>query len=807
MFRNYLITALRNLRRNKIYTILNVFGLALGIGCALVIFKVIQYENSFDLNQTKKEEIYRIVIDNIYPDRVEKSQGTQNPVGPALKADYPEIKHLVRTYYPGGDQLNVVEDGQLKKFLLDDGIAFTESSFFDLFDVVWVAGDQSTALSEPQTVVVCLSQIELLFGLKREQASKALGRTINFASVRDFTVVGVIEDPVEPTVLPFKYLFEFQSQEGDINPYFDNTEWHSTSSATHTYFIPNQPFNKDAFEIKLVDFAEKYLGEGKSEEAKYVVQPFEEIAFDDEYGAYSNASSIEFLFALGIIGLFLVLTASINFVNLATAQAANRAKEIGVRKAIGGKTNQLVIQFLSEIAMITLFALIIALAIAEIMFKSLVDIIGYELSLDLMNSPQTIFFMLGLFVCVTLLSGFYPAVLLSRMNAIDALKKKISGRRQSGSLPLRKGLVTLQFSITQFLIIGTLIVSSQTEFFLNKDLGFDKEAIISSYLPERDSLKLERFKAELLSSPAIMQVSYGLSEPTGNSNSKSNFNYAPLESEKSYHGNFKAVDEDYLKLFQIGLVAGRGIEKDDGTHIVVNKKVVDLMGFKDRYEEVIGETLDTGWGGEKKIVGVIENFHTYSLEEELDYVIMLYAPRIFYNMSFKASSIQSIPEATTHFEKTWEQIFPKHSLNFDFYDQSIAKNYEEVQNITSLLRIFAGVSLLIGCFGLYGLISFMAMNKTKEIGVRKVLGASIFQILSIFSKEVIVLMTIAFVITTPIAAYLLSQWLGSFAYSIDIEPEFFAIAFVSTLLIAILTISYTTISTARINPADTLKDD
>ncbi|MFT7031025.1 MAG: hypothetical protein ACJA2C_002426, partial [Marinoscillum sp.] len=303
MFRNYLITALRNLRRNKIYTILNVFGLALGIGCALVIFKVIQYENSFDLNQTKKEEIYRIVIDNIYPDRVEKSQGTQNPVGPALKADYPEIKHLVRTYYPGGDQLNVVEDGQLKKFLLDDGIAFTESSFFDLFDVVWVAGDQSTALSEPQTVVVCLSQIELLFGLKREQASKALGRTINFASIRDFTVIGVIEDPVEPTVLPFKYLFEFQSQEGDINPYFDNTEWHSTSSATHTYFIPNQSFNKDAFEIKLVDFAEKYLGEGKSEEAKYVVQPFEEIAFDDEYGGYSDASSIEFLFALGIIGL------------------------------------------------------------------------------------------------------------------------------------------------------------------------------------------------------------------------------------------------------------------------------------------------------------------------------------------------------------------------------------------------------------------------------------------------------------------------------------------------------------------------
>ena len=307
---------------------------------------------------------------------------------------------------------------------------------------------------------------------------------------------------------------------------------------------------------------------------------------------------MQFLYALGLIGIFLVLTACINFINLATAQASNRAKEIGIRKAIGSMTSQLQVQFLSEIALITFFALIIALAIAELMFNLLSDIIGYQLSIDPLGSPETIMFLLVLFVAVSILSGFYPAVLLSRMNTVMALKKKITTQHHSGGLSLRKGLVIIQFAISQFLIIGTLIVSSQTDFFLNKDLGFQTEAIMTTYLPERDVVKMERFRQAMMTSPAIEGVTYGLSEPTGNSDSHSDINYAPLESENDYHANFKPVDPYYTDFFDIDILAGRTIREGDSLNVVINEKIAGLMGFDDNYEGAVGEKLKTGWGGD-----------------------------------------------------------------------------------------------------------------------------------------------------------------------------------------------------------------
>jgi putative ABC transport system permease protein len=685
---------------------------------------------------------------------------------------------------------------------------FTEPSFFDLFTVEWVAGDRAKALTAPGSVVICRSEARKLFGLKEGEEHLALARLINYGNVMDFKVVGIIGDPPSTTSMPFSYLFDYESQGGEINPYFgEGIRWNSTSSNTNTYFLPGAGFDRAAFDQKMIAFVEKYRGEGESEETRYVAQPFSEIHFDKEYDSYGGTSSIEFLIALGLIGVFLVLTACINFINLATAQAANRAKEIGIRKAIGSMSSQLVFQFLAEIALITGFALMLALAVAEIMFNLLSDIIGHQLSVGLLQSPDTLAFLLILFMVVTFLSGLYPSMLLSRMNTVDALKKKITNSQHSGGLSLRKGLVTLQFAISQFLIIGTLIVSSQTDFFLNKDLGFQTKAILSSYVPERDAVKLERFRQMMLSSPAIESVTFSLSEPTGNSNSKSNFNYAPLESPKAYHGNFKAVDPYYISLFEIELLAGRDIREGDSTNVVINQKVADLMGFRDRYDQAVGETLSTGWNGDKKVVGVVKDFHAYSLAEDLDYILFIHAPRLFYTLSFKTTSPAAITEAKAHFEQTWEQIFPKYVMEYDFYDKTLAEEYEDVMKITALMKVFAVISILIGCLGLYGLISFIAMNKTKEIGVRKVLGASIFSILSMFSREVIILMTIAFSITTPLAFYFLSQWLDTFAFSISIGPEFFLLSFAVTMLIAIVTISHKTISTALINPAETLKDD
>jgi len=807
MIRNYLITALRNLKRNKVYTFLNILGLALGIGCSLVIYKVIEYEYSYDQHEPNYEKIYRLVHLDIYPDRTEKGQGVPHPMGGTLREEFPEMKHIVKMSSYGGDQLNVTDkNGVFKKVLVDNGFVFTENEYFQVFAGNWIAGDPSTALLKPNTVVIAASEARKLFGFEKGEEHMAMSKTVNFANDKDFEVVGVVKDPVETSSLPFTFFFNYESQAGKINPYyFDGKAWNSTSSGTQVYFIPEEGFNKDAFNARMLSFVDKYFGEGESEERQYLAQPFAEIHFDQDYGAYSNQASSELMLTLGIIAIFLILTACINFINLATAQAANRAKEIGIRKAIGGLSHQLVVQFLSEIAIITLIALLISLVISEIMFVALEDILEYKLSLDLIQNPEAFLFLFLIFGVVTLLSGAYPSVLLSRMNTVTALKKKITNN--SGGLSLRKALVVVQFAISQFLIIGTLVISYQTDFFLNKDLGFNTEAIMTTYLPEQDDVKMERFRRIMLESPAIESVAYGLSEPTGNSDAKSNFNYAPLQSEKSYHGNFKAIDGDYADLFGLELMHGRMVKKTDSAQVVINRKIADLIGFKDNYEAAVGETINTGWGGNKKIVGVIENFHTYNLEEDLDYVFLIYHPKAFYSIAFKTPSMSSIAEAKTHFEQSWEQVYPEYVIDYDFYDESIKENYSDIENTTALMRIFAIIAILIGCLGLYGLVSFIAMNKTKEIGVRKVLGASVANILSIFSKEVLTLTVIAFVLTAPIAFFVLDAWLNEFAFRINLGLQVFAAGFVITLLIAILTMSHKTIAAATINPAKTLKDD
>ncbi len=809
MLRNYIITALRNLKRNKVYTSLNVIGLALGIGCAVVIFKVIRYEMSFDKHQSNYEKIYRVVNENIYPDRTEKGQGVPHPMGRALINDYPELEVVTQVHYDYGTQINVRnEDGSIDKFIFDEGIAHIDSNYFEVFDVNWIAGDEEGALKDPGTVVITRSVARKLFALPEGEESKAMGKTIDYNRLVDHIVVGVIEDPVETTNFPFTMLFSYSGLE-KTDPYYNGGKnWHSTSSSTNAYFVPSSDnFDPIGFDQKLLDLVEKYRGEGESEETHYLTQPLSNIHFNEDFDNYTGSTSIKFLYALGVIGLFLVLTACINFVNLATAQAANRSKEIGIRKAIGSLSSQLVVQFLSEIAIITLIALLLSLAISEILFISLEDLMGYRLTLNLLDDYSVPGFLSILFVVVTLLSGFYPSVLLSRMNTVMALKSKITSKNHSGGLSLRKGLVIIQFTITQFLIIGTLVITAQMKYFGAKDLGFETEAILTTYLPQRDDeTKNERFRQLMLNSSAISEVTFSISQPTGNSNSSSNFNYAPLESENSYHGNFKPVDEFYMDLFGIELLAGRKIRKGDTSRVVINRKIADLMGFEGRYEDAINEELETGWG-DKKIVGVMENFHVWSLRHKMDFALLLYEPRVFYSVSFKTSSEHGIEAAIDHYEKVWEQVFPEYVSDYEFYDEQIAERYEYEQNVSGLMRIFSIISILIGCLGLYGLISFIALNKTKEIGVRKVLGASITNILGMFSKEIILLMSIAFLVATPLAWYLMINWLEQYAFRIEIGPWFFVIAFIITLTIAFITISHRTITSAMINPAKTLKDE
>ena len=808
MLKNYFKTALRNLSRKKAYSFLNIIGLALGIGCSLVIYKVIVFEESFDTQQSNYSSIYRIVNESTNPSGTSKGMGTPHPVGPAIKTDYPEIKKVARTYYIGGDQMNVKEGDNIKKFLLEEGVVFAENEFFQIFDVEFTAGDAKTALTEPNTVVISESESRRLFGYGKGAEIEAMGKTINYKNLRDFKVVGIIKDPVETTNFRFTLLFEYTSQE-EANPYYgEGKQWNSTSSSTNTYILVDRGFDQASFDTKLIDFVEKYYDEGASKRRRYLSQPLSEIHFDDEYGNYSYSTAPEMILALTFIAIFLVLTACINFINLATAQAANRSKEIGIRKAIGGYTRQLVFQFFSEITVISFLAIILSLAVAELMFVQLEAVIGTRLQLDLFTDLQTIGFLLVLFIAVSFLSGFYPSVLLSRMNTVLALKNKITAKSHSGGLNLRKALVVTQFTISQFLIIGTVIIAAQMDYFTTKDLGFDKEAIIKTYLPERDQTKSDRFRNEILSDPSVVDVTFALSSPTGNSNSHSNFNYAPLESEESYNGSFKCADERYMDVYGLELLAGRNFIKNDSSgYLIINEKTARLMGFGDDYEGAVGEVFDTGWNGDKKIIGVMNDFHSQGLSEELGYVFLIYEPRVFYEIAFKTAANTNINASITHFENSWEKVYPEYVVDWQFFDEELAENYEQEQNIASLMNTFTFVSILIGCLGLYGLISFIAANRTKEVGIRKVLGASVGGIIQKFTTEILILVGIAFAVAAPLAYLILNQWLDSYTFRIEIGFEFFLIAFLGTLLVAVLTVSHRTISTAMLNPARTLKDE
>ncbi|MFT4736272.1 MAG: putative ABC transport system permease protein [Paraglaciecola sp.] len=808
MLRNYILTTLRTFKRNKTYALLNIFGLAVGIGCAYVILSVINFHLSFDKHQTNYENIYRIVGIDIYPDGESYSMGTQHPVAAALRNDYPDLKQVMRTHYAYGDQVNVKDvKGGIVKHSLDEGLVFVEQNYFAVFTSQWLAGNKENALTRPNTTVLSLSLIRQFFGLTPARAGEAIGRTLNLSNKIDLEVTGVIADPPDNSGFPFTMLVEYETQQ-HTNPYYGSgNQWNSTSSSTNTYILVDNGFNQTAFDESLDDFIDKYQGDGSSENEKFKAQAFSEIHFEEKYGAYTSAISINFLISLGVIGLFLIVTACINFINLSTAQAANRAKEIGIRKAIGGFIGQLRMQFLSEIAIITALAMLLSLAVAELMFINLEDLIGQRMTLDLIDNPSNLLILLCLFVLVSLLSGLYPSFMLSKMNTVDALKSKITAQEQTQGFSLRKVLVVLQFSISQLLIISTIVIYSQTEYFMNQDVGFTRSSILSTYLPEQDEQKIDRIRQGLLASAAVSDVSFSLSEPIGNSDSWSSFNYAPLASENSYHANFKACDDRFIDFWEIEMLAGRTIRKGDSTNIVINRKIADLIGFQDRYEEVIGETLETGWGGDKKIVGVTQNYNVATLHDEQDYAVMIYMPQAWYNISFKKAEGASMQDVIHHYESTWESVFPEYVSDYTFYDESYAGQYEFERSISTLLIVFSIISILIGCLGLYGLISFLAANKTKEIGIRKVLGASIWEILSIFTKEIIFLLGLAFLISSPLAYWALEQWLSDFPYRIDFDLSYFMISLLVTVFIAVATISHRTITSARLNPAYTLKDE
>lgn len=803
MLKNYFLTAYRNLLRNRGYAVINVIGLAVGIAACLLIFIVIRFETSFDTFHKKAAHIYRVASEFNNLDGKSYSSGAPLPVAEALRLDFPQVP-AVAAVYGGTDRQVTIPDrtghGALKKFKEARGIFFTEPQFFSLFDFTWLAGDPKTALSEPNTAVLTKETAQRYWG----NWKIAIGKTILLDNKDLVKITGVLADVPTNTDFPLKVAVSYETFKK--NNTYGMADWVSTSSNANCYIVLPDNTTPAAFNKALSAFVKKHKPAEYAKD-KLVVQPLRDIHFDERFGNFNERTfSRQLITALSLIGVFLLIIACVNFINLATAQAINRSKEVGVRKVLGSNRRQLMLQFLGETAIITLAAIVVAIGIAALTLPLLNRLLDVPLRFSF--DAAVLLFLLTVLLVVTAISGFYPAVVLSSFHPIGALKAG-GVPKLIGGISLRRALVVLQFCIAQILIIGTLVVVRQMAYFQNASLGFNKEAIVAVPLinDSTNVIKYESLRNKLQGLPGVKAFSFSFASPADNGNWYSDFRFDRRTKSTDFGANLKWADTSYFKLYNLQFVAGRPYQQSDTVReFVVNETLLQKLGIRNP-EEALGKELNF-WNGSKvaPIVGVIKDFHSASLRDPIPPVVMGCWKEMYQTVGIKVA-MDGVQETLAGIEQAWAETFPEYVYEYQFLDEKIASFYQQEAQLSKLYKIFAGIAIFISCLGLYGLISFMAVQRNKEVGIRKVLGASVQSIVYLFSKEFTVLIAVAFLIAAPVAYYFMHQWLANFTFRINLDWGLFVLAVIISVVIAWLAVGYKAIKAALANPVTSLRTE
>src|SRR4051794_16521187 len=802
MIKNYFKTAYRNLLRNRSYALINTLGLAVGIAACLLIFLVVEFESSFDNFHVKKNSIYRVSTEFHNQDGVSYSDGIAFPVAKGLRLDFPQIKQVASIFRNGGQITVQNGTAQLKK-LNEDHFFYVEPELFTILDFPFLVGDAKTALKDPNNAVLTQATAEKFFGSWK----KALGKTIKYENKDLYTVTGILKNIPANSDFPLNVIVPYSAlQHTNIKNNLD--DWVSTFGGAYTFVLLPPELSVNSFNAQLKSFARKHKPAEYAHDG-FIAQPLTEIHFDDRFGNYGEHTfSHTLINALSLIGLFLIIIACVNFINLATAQAINRSKEVGVRKVLGSRRKQLAAQFLAETALIVIVAIIIAVVIAAFTLPYLNKLLEVQMSMGLFSNPSIPLFLVIVAIGVTFLSGIYPAIVLSGFNPITALKSKITSK-MVGGISLRRALVILQFAIVHVLIIGMLIVVSQMNYFRNASLGFSKTAIINVPVPG-DSInhtKIEYLRNQLLSNPGIQSVSFSFGSPSSNSNWNSDFKFNHAVKSTDFNANLKWADPDYFKTYNLQFVAGHAYSAGDTVReFVVNETLLKKLGIRNP-QDAIGKEINF-WDGGKvgHIVGVIRDFNSYSLREPMAPVVLSTWKDVYQTINIKIKP--GAEKAVLPFiENLWNSTYPDYVYEYHFLDDTIANFYKQEDQLAELYKIFAGIAIFISCLGLYGLVSFMAVQRTKEVGIRKVLGATARSIVYLLSKEFTVLIIVAFVISAPFAWYIMHQWLQNYTYRIEPGSFIFISAIFSSVIIAWITVAHRAISAATANPVKSLRTE
>lgn len=806
MLKNYLQIASRNLVKNRSHTLINIGGLTLGIVCALVIFLVIRFEYSFDTHHKDSDRIYRIVRETIRTGDAGYDPGVPYPLPEAVRNDFPEIKDLtiVDSNYET-PVLSVEEtDGSTRK-IKEEYTAFVQTDYFNLFTYDWLAGTREVALERPNTAVISQSLAQKLF-----ENENPVGRnlTLHTSNKYDLEITGIIQDPPLQTDMPFVLMASFESldREGNRRAYEIVDEWGSVSTSVQCYLKLPEGASPEMIESRLDTMMNKYRDNNVAGIVDHLLlQPLNKLHSDTRFETYSGRTVSEAsLMALALVGFFLLIAACINFINLNTATAVKRSREVGVRKALGGTRLQLALHFLGETALITFFSLIMAAGLTEITLHYMRPVLGYVLEFNLLADHGILLFLGLLLVVITFFAGLYPALYLSGFNAIEAIRNRITASYGKG-LILRRGLVIFQFAISIALIICTVVISMQMNYFRTVDMGFVREAVVEIPIPVWDKTRLETFRNRLDQETAINNFSYSNTGTAHGNVWGGNYKLRDDSELKEGNGQVKYVDTNFLDTYGIELLAGHNIiESDTVNQYMVNETLARKVGYGERYEELIGKTIEI-WGKPAPIVGIVKDFHTGSLHSDLSPVLI--SARSQYVLAGIKIDVQRTQEALTRIEQSFEAAFPDYIFEYTFLDNRIADFYKQEQRTAQLMNTFTIIAILIGCLGLLGLVSYMTTTRTKEIGVRKVLGATIPDILKLFIKEFLALIIIAFMIAAPAAWFFMRQWLADFSYQIDLGLEIFGIALLGIVGIALATVAYKSVRAAYANPVESLRSE
>ncbi|MET7000073.1 ABC transporter permease [Chitinophaga defluvii] len=796
MIRNYLKTAFRSLWRNKGYTFINVAGLTTGITVCLIIFIVIRFELSFDAFHPKKDRIYRVMLKN---GKGETASSIPAPMPAALKSDVPSLE-VAPLFALSDIQIAVPgTNGEVsKRFKEDKGVVYTSPSFFEMFNFPWLAGNPATALKEPNSTVITQAIAEKYFG----NWKNAMGKSLNIENGLIVTVTGILANI--PTNTDFQFRMVLPYHRTGLSA---SKDWISINSAHTCYVMLPGNTTAAAIDKQLDVFAKKYRPADNL--YSYALQSLGDVHFDSTTLNFSERSiSHERIRTLWLIAAFILGIACVNFINLSTAQAVNRSKEIGVRKVLGSNKGQIHLQFLMETFMLVLIAVVMAVGIAGMVLKPVGNMLGITLSLHLLFTPVILLFLLITTLIVTFLAGFYPALVLSGFNPLAALKSRFAAKNTTG-ISLRRGLVIFQFIIAQVLIIGTLLLIKQLDYFTKTPMGFNSTAVVN--VPFRNDSanisKLNYLRNQLLQVKEVSQVSFNSAPPAsiGNWWTGIRFNHAVKETDFSIIS--KWVDTDYLSIYQIQLLAGRNITTTDSIkEFLINETLVKKLGYHDP-GEVLHKEIDL-WDGFIKgtVVGVVKDFHSESLKEAIAPLFIASRKEVYNQAAIRISTAQ-LPAAIKNIEKLWAATFPNLIFEYQFTDDQIANFYQEENQLSQLYKTFSLIAIFLSCLGLYGLVSFMTTQRIKEVGIRKVLGASAGSIVYLFSKEFVILIIIAFFMAAPIAWYIMHQWLQHFVYHIDISWWIFVAGGAGSVIIALTTISFKALKAAFTNPVDSLRSE